>query len=69
MKVAHKISFTATAITGYFKLFDAMKKTKSVVNTDNIKMLHIYAFLLFRLYWNIDSLQIANSKKAVYIAF
>ena len=45
MKVDHKISFTATAVPGDLKLFDHMKK--AVVNTDDIKMHHFYALLLF----------------------
>ena len=47
MKVDLKISFTATAVTGDLKLFDDMKKKKAVVNTDNVKMHHFHAFLLF----------------------
>ena len=47
MKVDHKIPFTATAVTGGLKLFDDMKKKKAIVNTDNIKMHHFYAFSLF----------------------
>ena len=61
MKVDHKISFTTTAVIGDLKLFDDMKKKKVVVNTDNIKMHHFYAFLLFKLYWTRDSVQIPNS--------
>ena len=38
MKVDHKTSFTATAVTGDLKLFDDMKK--KYVNTDSIKMHH-----------------------------
>ena len=43
-----------------------MRKKKVVLNTDNIKLHHFYAVLLFQLYLNRDSLLISNSKKAVY---
>ena len=69
MKVDHKISFTATAVTGGLKLFDDTKKKKTIVNTDNTKMHHFYAFLLFQLYWTRGSVQISNSTRTVYTAF
>ena len=63
MKVDHKISFTPTAVTEDLNLFDDMKKKQVVVNTDNIKMHHFYALLLFQLYITRDSAMISNSKK------
>ena len=68
MKVDHKIPFTETVVTGDLKLFDDMEKKTAVVNTDNIKMRHFYALLLCQLHWTRDSVQISNSKKAVYTA-